>query len=148
MNPSIETYLRELARALAQDFAPRMPAAYDMSTLTRHALLIGLAAEEFDRAAARRVEENGELRRLFADAARVVQFPDLRQRLLAASETRDDSLTVSALETSNRALRRELIALHEHVEHLTGVAARSLEDAIWRELARSTERRRTSIHRS
>jgi hypothetical protein len=147
MRPSVDFYLAELKRALAQDFAPRLPTTFEQSALVRHAMLIGVVAEEFDRAAARRIEENRALRGLFADAANTVQDPDLRSRLLAASETEDRSFSVRELDAGNRSLRGLLIELHADVEQLAGNAARSLEEAIWRELVRSTERRRTSLNR-
>jgi hypothetical protein len=71
----------------------------------------------------------------------------LRSRLLAACKTEDGSFKVRDLDKCNYSLRSLLIELHEHVERLAGDEARSLEEAIWRELARSTERRRTSLNR-
>jgi hypothetical protein len=147
MRPSIDIYLDELGRALAQDFVPRLPTSFEQGALTRHAILIGVVAEEFDRAAARRIEENGALRDLFADAVRAIPDSDLRSRLRAASETEDRSFRVRDLDESNCGLRRLLVELHEYVEPLPGDEARSLEAAIWRELVRSTERRRTALNR-
>jgi hypothetical protein len=101
--------------------------------------------EEFDRAAARRVEENGAMRALFADATAAVRDTALRERLAAAAASEDASLRVPELEASNRALRTLLIELHAHVESLTGDGARRIEAAIWRELSASTERRKLSL---
>jgi hypothetical protein len=147
MRPSVDIYLDELRRALAQDFAPRLPAAFEQSALGRHAILLGAVTEEFDRAAARRIEENRALRSLFADAVKTIPDSDLRSRLLAACKTEDLSFRVRDLDESNCGLRNLLIELHEHVEQLAGEQARSLEETIWRELARSTERRRTALNR-
>ena len=147
MIPTIDTFLRELARTLAQDTAPRMPTTFEASGLIRNAMLLGVVAEEFDRAAARRVEENAALRRLFASAVDVIDASELRARLHVASGTKDASLRVSDLDISNRTLRGLLIELHAHVEQVPGEPARILEAAIWHELALSTERRRTSIGR-
>lgn len=147
MRPSIDIYLDELRRALAQEFAPRLPTSFEQSALGRHAILLGAVAEEFDRAVSRRIEENRALRALFADAARSIPGSDLRSRLLAACKTEDLSFKVRDLDESNCGLRNLLIELHEQVEQLDGEQARSLEEAIWRELARSTERRRTALNR-
>jgi hypothetical protein len=147
MRPSVDIYLDELRRALAQDFAPRLPTSFEQSALGRHAILLGAVTEEFDRAASRRIEENRALRSLFADAVETIPGSDLRSRLLAACETEDLSFKVRDLDESNCGLRKLLIELHEHVEQLGGEQARSLEEAIWRELARSTERRRTALNR-
>jgi hypothetical protein len=134
-------------RALAQDFAPRLPTSFEQSGLGRHAILLGVVAEEFDRAASRRIEENRALRGLFADAVKTIPNSDLRSRLQAACETEDRSFKVRDLDKSNCGLRSLLIELHEHVEQLAGDKAKSLEEAIWRELACSTERRCTSLNR-
>ena len=96
--------------------------------------------EEFDRAAARRVEENAVLRELFARGAGLATDATLASRLREAVASRDESLLVPALDASNRSLRALLIALHAHVETLATPPARELEAAIWRELAASTER--------
>jgi hypothetical protein len=147
MRPSVDSYLEELRRALAQEFAPRLPTPFEQSALARHAVLLGAVIEEFDRAASRRIEENLALRGLFADAVRTIPDSALRSRLLAACKTEDTSFKVRDLDNSNCSLRSLLIELHEHVEQLAGAEARSLEEAIWRELACSTERRRTSLNR-
>ena len=55
-------------------------------------LLLQIAAEEWDRAAARRVEENRAMRQLFAGAAPEIGDPDLRARLEAASGSPISSL--------------------------------------------------------
>jgi hypothetical protein len=101
--------------------------------------------EEFERAASRRVDENQALRRLFADAVPAVEDAELRGRLEVAATGSDGDLKVSALEASNSALRGLLIELHAHVEELESAPARRIEEAIWRELAASTERRRLAI---
>jgi hypothetical protein len=147
MRPGVDVYLDELRRALAQDFAPQLPTSFEQSALGRHAILLGAVAEEFDRAASRRIEENRALRGLFADAARTIPDSGLRSRLLVACETEDLSFKVRDLDESNCGLRNLLIELHRHVEQLAGEQARSLEQAIWRELALSTERRRTALNR-
>jgi hypothetical protein len=147
MRPGVDVYLEELGRALAQDFAPKLPTAFEQSALARHAVLLGAVVEEFDRAAARRIEENQALRALFADAAGIIPDPDLRTRLRAASATGEPSFTVHDLDAGNAGLRRLLVELHEQVEQLAGEPAAALEAAICRELVRSTERRRTALNR-
>jgi hypothetical protein len=104
-----------------------------------------MAAEEWERAASRRVEENEALRALFRDAAAGVADAELGRRLTDAAGTRDTDLRVSALEAGNASLRALLIELHAHVETLDGPAARRVEDAIWAELRRSTERRALAL---
>ena len=147
MKPGVDIYLEELRRALTQDFAPRLPTSFEQSALARHAVLLGAVTEEFDRAASRRIEENRALRVLFSDAAKAIPDSNLCSRLRAISESEERSLAVRDLDASNCELRRLLVELHEHVEQLAGAEARSLEEAIWRELVGSTERRRTALDR-
>jgi hypothetical protein len=100
-----------------------------------------MCAQEFDRAAARHVEENEALAALFTDAAAVVNDAALRNELHAAASGRSSGLLISALHERNRSLRALLIALHAHVENIDGEAARRLEDRVWAELVQSTQRR-------
>jgi hypothetical protein len=142
MRPDVDRFIDVVASYLMAQLAPTLASQYDQSNVTILAVLLMAVREEFERAAARRVEENRALRRLFAEAAPVVQAPALRQRLQEAAAGEDASLLVSDLERSNSALRALLIDLHAHVEDLTAPAARRIEAAIWQELVASTERRR------
>jgi hypothetical protein len=137
--------LERLMQALLGDVMPNVQPSYRQASVMVHAMMVSAIREELDRAAARRVEENAALRALFAEAAPAVADAALRERLAAAARSTDASLLVPALEASNRTLRALLIELHAHVDDLPGDAARRLEDAIWRELAASTERRKLSL---
>lgn len=145
MKPEASHALERLMQALLTELAPAVAPAYRQASVAIQAMMLGAIREEIDRAAARRVDENGALRRLFADAAPLVTGAALAARLAAAAAGADASLLVPALEAENRALRSLLIELHAHVESLPGDAARRLEAAIWRELAASTERRKLAL---
>jgi hypothetical protein len=145
MKPDVAHALERVMQALLTEVAPAVQPAYRQATVTMQAMILLSIREELDRAAARRVEENRALRALFAEAAPVVADAALRARLAAAAASADSSLLVPELDASNRALRALLIELHAHVEGQSGDAARRIEDAIWRELAASTERRKLSL---
>jgi hypothetical protein len=145
MKPEPAHALERLMQALLGDLMPNVQPSYRQASVMIHAMMVGAIREELDRAAARRVEENAALRALFAGARSIVTDSALRERLAAAAGTTDASLLVPALEDANRALRALLIEVHAHVESLPGEAARRLEDAIWRELVASTERRKLSL---
>ena len=70
MKPDVPHALQKLSLALLAEIAPagrrRLPPAQHRAC----ARSCSSGGEEFDRAAARRVEENGALRALFGDAAR------------------------------------------------------------------------------
>ncbi len=142
MRPPIVTVFQVVAGDLLARIAPAVGSSYHQGTVGMVATLLAIAAEEWDRAASRRIEENASIRALFRDAAPAVKNSSLRQRLseLAAGEERD--FRVSALEANNCALRAALIELHSHVENETGPEARRIVDQIWKELVKSTERRR------
>jgi hypothetical protein len=123
MNPPVPAVLAELAGLLVRNAAPNVPEAERASELSLSALLLGVAAEMWDRQAAILVEENRALRSLLG-------------------ETGDDAdLRLSVLKAANDRLRAGLIEAHAAAE-AAGDQAR--QAAIWSELAASTERRRLS----
>ena len=142
MRPRVETVFQILAADLMGRVIPEIGSTYHQGTLGMIAGLFGIASEEWDRAASRRIEENDRLRELFRQAAPAVNDTSLRKRILELADTRDQDFHISALENNNCALRSALIELHAHVEAQTTAEARKVEDAIWEELAKSTERRR------
>jgi len=145
MRPEPIRFLGVAAGHLMVKTAGALGPGYEQSSVSVMGLMLTQLADEFERAAARRVEENRALRRLFAEAVDAVADDDLRDRLAAASRGDDPDLTVSALEQGNCELRALLIELHAHVEELDSQAARRVEAEIWRELIVSTERRKLGI---
>jgi len=118
MIPPVAAVMQTLAISLMTEIGPQVEPEYQQKNLTMLAMLLMMASEEWDRAVARRVEENAELRRIFGAAAACVDDGALRARLEKAAAGTDDSLLVSDLDRSNDALRELLIALHERVEAL------------------------------
>lgn len=141
MKPDVPVALQKLSMTLLTQVAPAVGVDYLQRNTGIAAIMLGMAAEEWDRAAARRVEENAALRALFASAAPEVGEAALREHLEEASRETDGDLRLSALDASNHRLRALLIRLHAHLETLESPGARRFEDAIWAELRRSTERR-------
>jgi len=94
------------------------------SDLGLTAMLLGLAAEVWDGAAARLVEENRALRTLLGETGA------------------DEDLHLSKLKAENDRLRTRLIEAQIAAEE-AGDQAR--QDAIWAELRASTERRKISV---
>lgn len=138
MKPDIPAVLAEIAGLAARNAAPDVDPAERAGALGLSAALLGMAAEAWDGAAQRLVEENRALRVLIADAGeRAGQNAGL-------AFGADDDLRISALSADNARLRAALIALHEAVEGDEAPEARVLESRIWEELRLSTERRRLS----
>ena len=141
MKPDIARFLEVAVGHLMTKTAPALGPGYEQSSLMAGGAMLLAVRHEFERAAARRAEENHALRRLFAAAASVVQDAGLRKRLEEGAASQDVSLLVSDLERGNAELRSLLIQLHTHIEALDSPQARSIEDDIWQELSASTERR-------
>lgn len=145
MKPDVGRVLEVCAVSLMTDVAANTAPPYRQASVFATAILLTSIREEFDRSAARRIEENRALRTLFADARESVADAALRARLDEASRSEETSFLVSDLDAANAALRQVLIELHTHVETLDSPAARRTEAAIWRELAASTQRRKLSL---
>jgi hypothetical protein len=124
MTPEVPAVLAQLAQIAARNAAPGVPDAERASDLGLTAMLLNLAAEVWDGAAARLVEENRAL------------------RILLDEEGADDDLRLSALTAENHRLRAGLVAAHIAAEQARD---RAREDAIWAELVTSTERRKLSV---
>ena len=144
MRPSGEHILQTVANALITEYVPAMTAEKAQAELGLFALLIGVVSEEMERAVARRVEENRELRGLFSESLPVVQDGDLRNRLRQAAQGEEADYRVSALDKANCELLELLIEFHSHVEGLEGEGARAAEEAIWKVLENWTKRREFS----
>jgi hypothetical protein len=145
MKPDVDLTLQLIAANLLTEIAPKLSDDYTQRNSMLTVMLLQSSAEEWDRAAARRVEENRALRRLFSQAAPEIGDQDLRARLEAASAREDESLRISDLNRGNDELRTLLIELQAHVEEADTDAARRIEAAIWQELRTSTERRKLSM---
>jgi hypothetical protein len=145
MVPAVSTVLNGIARAMLMDMLPQASDAYAAQSLQLDAALLMCCAQEFDRAAARLVEENTALVELFTAAAAVVEDPALRDALRARAADDRSDLLVSALHARNRVLRALLIDLQAHVEQLAGAAAQAIDERIWAELAASTRRRQLDL---
>ena len=144
MRPEIPSVFAAFAADLVIRVAPAITPAYHQGTIAMIATMLAIAAEEWDRAASWRVEENQRLRELFRESLPVV-VDDLRSKLESLIETRDDDLRISSLTATNSGLRAALIELHKLVETKESAEARKIENKIWKELLESTERRRLSF---
>ena len=145
MKPEVDFVLRSVMEKLLTEIAPAIGDAYVRSNVEVIASLMAPAAEEYDRAAHVRAEENEAMRRIFRDAAPEVPDVGLRVRLEAAAAERDASLRVSELNAANDRLRALLIEVHALVETGDEEWARRTNQAIWDELSASAKRRAISF---
>lgn len=142
MNPTVPRVLSGIAGSLAANVMPEVRSPFGQQTTGLAAQLAMMIAQEWDRAAARLVDENSAIIGLFDRALPLLPENALRDRLLAATGIVPGSdLRISALQAENDGLRALLIELHAVVEQLEGAEPRVLETLIWDELRESTRRR-------
>lgn len=135
MIPRVPEVLADLAGLLMRNADPAVDPADRASALGLSAMLLAVAAEYWDGAAQRLVEENRAFRALLTRA------PVLPDDWTELSEE-DADLRISVLQAVNARLRAALIELHADVENSQDPACQALEQAVWDELRASTERRK------
>ncbi|MBI3676865.1 MAG: hypothetical protein HY243_09655 [Proteobacteria bacterium] len=138
MKPEVDQILRFSAGQLITGIAPDLPVGYNQGAVSLLGFMMLLAAQEYDRAADIRVTENADIRKLFGALLPRVRDAALTEKLKTASESKDASLTISALDAANYDLRRLLIALHTHVETQGDTASAK---RIWAVLKAMADRR-------
>ncbi len=139
MRPEVSELLRTTALQMPGIAAPT---AYGQGSAGLITGLLMISAMEYDRAAEVRVEDNRDMRALFAELALKVTDPGLRDAVAAAAKGGDASLRISALNAANAELRKTLIALQTHAEESGNVAA---QKRVWDVLKASAARRMLSV---
>lgn len=145
MRPSPPRVLSGIATALFTQVLPEIRTPFGNQTVGLAGGLAMMAAEEFDRAAARLVEENAavlEILHRARGATGDVALETELDGLLGLLPGTD--LRVSALQAENDRLRALLIRVHVAVEGREDEDARLLDALIWDELRQSTRRRHFS----
>ena len=142
MRPEVNTVMQGCFATLLMEVAPHLGAEYSVGDVSIMGLMLFMTAEEYDRAAEIRTEDNAEMRSIFAEAASQIEDAELRRRLGDASDTRDASLRVSALDKANDELKAMLIDLQSYLEEQGGDWAAHMERRIWKHLMDSSERRK------
>lgn len=142
MKPEIDQILGVTAGQIAMDIAPLLPASYSQSTAGLLGLLLGFCAQEYEQGADIRAAENNEMRALFAALGGSAKDASLKAKLSEAANSKDASLKISDLNTSNSALKILLIALQEDCETRGDAKAQA---AIWKVLQASADRRLVTL---
>jgi FKBP-type peptidyl-prolyl cis-trans isomerase (trigger factor) len=144
VKPDIPLVLEDHATRLFDMIMPKL-SGFEANSVAMMSFMLKMVAEEWDRGAARRVEENRAIRQVFRDALPVVTDTPLKTKITKLAQGVDEDFSISALDAANDALRSALTTLHAHVETLETAEARQVEDAIWAELRCSVERRRVGL---
>lgn len=141
MRPRADHILQSLGMRMLMKHIPLIQDQHAQAEIGLTATMMRIVSEEFERAAHRRIEENGELRKIFSEAVTIVNDEDLKNRLKAASEKEASDYKVSTLDKLNHELLEVLIDLHAHVEDLEGEDAGKIKTAIWESLEKGVKRR-------
>jgi hypothetical protein len=144
MKPDVPLVLADHATRLAESIVPKLT-GFDANGAAMMSAMLTMISEEWDRAAARRVEENAAIRAIFVDALPSLSDAALAGRLKTLVDGNDTDLRISALDVTNNELRDALGALHAHVELQESTSAQRTNEAIWKELRRSVDRRSLSL---
>lgn len=144
MRPSSLKVITFLARDMPE-YAQDVDSPFLKKQLSTTATLLSMLAQDLDRAVPRRIAEAKAIRAIFREAQNVVRDPGLADKIGREAEQETDDLHLSALDAENDRLRELLTQLHAHVETLEDASAELVSEAIWKELALQTERRRTSF---
>lgn len=142
MKPDPQRVIYGMMASLTRDIGPEVQTPFGQQTVGLTAMVLSLLAQEWDRAAARLVEENAAVAELLGRSRVVVRDAALHERIDAALERAPGrNYRLSVLQAENDVLRALLIELHASVEKTAGEAAQELDKLIWDELRESTRRR-------
>lgn len=141
MRPNPDRVLMVMAGALG-GLTAEVRTPFGAQTAGLSAMLAGMLAQEWDRAASRLVEENVAITGLLERARLILTEEGLHARVDAVAERIPASdLRVSALQAENDELRAVLIDVHAAVDGALGEQHELLNRLIWDELRESTRRR-------
>ncbi|HEY1710938.1 MAG TPA: hypothetical protein VGG10_21925 [Rhizomicrobium sp.] len=135
MRPEVSELLRTTAMQVPGIAAPT---AYALGSAGLIAGLLMIASQEYDRAAETRMNDNADMRALFAELAPAIADATLRAKLETAAKTTDPSIRISVLNAANADLRKLLIVLQTYVEEVGDTAA---QKRVWGVLNTSANRR-------
>lgn len=148
MRPDVPRVLNGIAMSLSTEVMREVQTPFGQNALSYAAGLLVMIGEEFDRAAARLVEENAAILAILARAQSSLEEPGLQDRIARElGEVPGEDLRVSALQAENDRLRALLVDVHAAVEGTTGAEAEALDRLIWDELRESTRRRHLTMMR-
>ncbi|HEY4668998.1 MAG TPA: hypothetical protein VIH05_04405 [Tepidiformaceae bacterium] len=145
MRPDVPRVIGGISAAIMTQILPELRTPIAIQNTTLAVGLMVMISQEFDRAAARLVEENRALRELLTDAQGILDDEPLAIRIQEAVGTGEDpDLHIPALQASNDRLRAMLIDVQARAEAADGREFDNLDERIWAELQESTRRRHLS----
>ncbi len=142
MKPDPPRVLQGIVSQYLRGIGPELKTPFAQGNFGQGLMLLNIIAQDYDRAAARLVEEDNAILPLLEDGLLIVTDEDLAARIRTAIDTNwHRDLHVSALQLDNAILRGLLTELHAVAEMLESPEAVELNERIWAELQESTRRR-------
>lgn len=135
MKPDTPTILNAVAKEMAKKIIPQLETDYAKADAGLMVELLTALADEYDQAAYLKFEENNKIRDLFRDAAGIINDPDLKDKITAASTEEPPDIKISTLVQNNNLLSELLITVHAYLEGLESDLAREIETNIWQILS-------------
>jgi hypothetical protein len=135
MIPRGSEAIRHLVTRIALDLMPKATDAYTATDLGLFTALLGLVAQDYDRAAEVLVTEHAALAPILSQAAVHLDDADLKARIAEALAAPAPSLRISALTARSDVTLKLLIDVHAAVEAAEAqgaVWAPALDGEIWR----------------
>ncbi len=146
MNLPLDIGLHRLGQAIGERILPALGDTFAIEAARLGVLLLTISANAIDDAAALRVDENRDMRALFAQTAPILIDAALAAALEQAAASHDPGLRISELDVENDRLRRLLIVTHAAVEVQDDTAGVDIAQKIWRMLASFEARRAPQSH--
>jgi hypothetical protein len=131
MSPEGDKILGLSVQRLAMELGPMLTTAFAQGQLSLTGFMLTLVANEYERGADLRANENAGMRKLFAEIAPAIPDAALRKRLEIAASSQNASLKISDLDKANWELRRLVIEAQTAIETLQGEAARAADRRVW-----------------
>lgn len=125
-----DVVLEGVAEALRDQVAPHLTDAFAGDVVRIAQALVAIVGRSGDDAVVLRVAENARIRALLGEGGDLIGDEVLR----VAAGSVDPGLRISELDAETGRLRLLLVDLHARLEERDGVAARALDQAIWRAL--------------
>jgi hypothetical protein len=135
MIPRGSEAIRHLVTRIAQDLMPKATDAYTVTDLGLFTALLGLVAQDYDRAADVLVTEHAALAPILRKAATHLDDAALKARIAEALAAPAPSLRISALTARSDTALKLLIDVHAAVEDAQAAGAAwapALDGEIWR----------------
>ena len=131
MLPDVDEILNALFGRILFSVIPYVEDEYAARDASVLGVMLTLCAQEYDRAAHTRVEENNAMRALFKKAASRVENTVLAEELTKKASLQAESLKISDLNATSQSLQKTLIKLHAYIEEQSTPWAEEMDKEIF-----------------